>query len=82
MIGDPAGCLAATTDGTEADFMGGGEGNDIFNGDGSGNAGFDTVTYGNPYFGWAVSVGAPCAVSGDRAVAIRFEKKNFMFSTS
>ena len=35
--GDPAGCLAATTDGTEADFMGGGEGNDIFNGDGTGN---------------------------------------------
>ncbi len=33
--GDPAGCLAATTDGTEADFMGGGEGADIFNGDGS-----------------------------------------------
>ena len=31
--------------------MGGGEGNDVFNGDGSGNAGFDTVTYGFPFTG-------------------------------
>ena len=70
--GDPAGCLPATTDGTEADFMGGGEGNDIFNGDGSGNAGFDTVTYGTPYAGHATSA-APCAVSGNRAVSVTFD---------
>jgi hypothetical protein len=57
--GDPASCLAATTDGTEADFMGGGEGADSFNGDGSGAAGFDTVTYGFPYTGHAVG-GAGC----------------------
>ncbi len=32
--------------------MGGGEGNDIFNGDGTtGAAGFDTVTYGFPFTG-------------------------------
>ncbi len=31
------------------DFLGGGEGNDVFNCDGSGAAGFDTVTYGTPY---------------------------------
>ena len=71
--GDPNGCLAATTDGTEADFMGGGEGNDVFNGDGSGNPGLDTVTYGIPYTGHAVSVGAPCAVSGNRAVSVTFD---------
>jgi hypothetical protein len=29
--------------------MGGGVGNDDFNGDGSGNDGLDTVTYGTPY---------------------------------
>jgi hypothetical protein len=50
-IGDPAACLAATTDGTEADFFGGGEGGDTFDGDGTGNAGFDTVTFGSPYTG-------------------------------
>jgi Ca2+-binding RTX toxin-like protein len=48
-VGDPAGCLASTTDGTEMDFFGGGEGNDVFDGDGSGNDGFDTVTYSAPF---------------------------------
>ena len=47
--GDPAGCLSALTDGTEMDFFGGGEGSDVFDGDGAGNDGFDTVTYGLPY---------------------------------
>ena len=47
--GDPEGCA---TNGT--DFLGGGEGNDVFNCDGStGTAGFDTVTYGTPYTGGA-----------------------------
>ena len=72
MTGDPAGCLAATTDGTEADFMGGGEGADTFNGDGSGNAGFDTVTYGSPYTGHAVS-GGTCVVTVNRAVEVTFD---------
>jgi hypothetical protein len=49
--GDPAaGCNPGSPD-----FMGGGEGNDTFNGDGLINAthlrGFDTVTYGIPYTG-------------------------------
>ena len=72
LIGDPASCLAATSDGTEADFIGGGEGNDTFNGDGSGNPGFDTVTYGIPYANHAVSA-APCAVSGNRAVSVTLD---------
>ena len=46
--GDPAVCA---TNGT--DFLGGGEGNDSFNCDGTGTAGFDTVTYGTPYTGGA-----------------------------
>ena len=71
--GDPAGCLPATTDGTEADFMGGGEGADTFNGDGSGNAGFDTVTYGSPYSGWTAA-GATCTVTVVRAVEVTFDE--------
>ena len=72
--GDPAGCLAATTDGTEADFMGGGEGADIFNGDGSGgNAGFDTVTYGAPYSGHGGLRGVLRGRS-DRAVDVTFDE--------
>ena len=42
--GDPAVCAP-----NGGDFLGGGEGNDTFNCDGSGAAGFDTVTYGAPY---------------------------------
>jgi RTX calcium-binding nonapeptide repeat (4 copies) len=38
------------------DFLGGGEGNDVFNCDGSGAAGFDTVTYGTPYTGFLAAV--------------------------
>ena len=55
--GDPAGCLAATTDGTEADFMGGGEGNDTFNGDGSGQRRLRHGHLRQPLHGYAVSVG-------------------------
>ena len=51
LSGDPAsGCSP-----NGADFLGGGEGNDTFNGDGSGTAGFDTVTYGFPYTGHAAT---------------------------
>jgi RTX calcium-binding nonapeptide repeat (4 copies) len=71
--GDPAaGCLVATTDGTEADFMGGGEGSDTFNGDGSGNAGFDTVTYGAPYTGHTTS-GGTCLMTVNRAVEVTLD---------
>ncbi|HXE99979.1 MAG TPA: calcium-binding protein [Solirubrobacterales bacterium] len=53
--GDPASCPG----GNGADILGGGEGNDIFDGDGTtGAAGFDTVTYGTPYTG---AVAATCA---------------------
>jgi hypothetical protein len=46
--GDPNTCSG----GNGNDFMGGGEGSDIFDGDGTtGAAGFDTVTYGAPYTG-------------------------------
>jgi hypothetical protein len=62
--GDPAsGCSPNGTD-----FMGGGEGNDIFDGDGSGTAGFDTVTYGLPYSGHAqttaTATGGSCSTAG------------------
>ena len=44
LSGDPAACAP-----NGGDFLGGGEGNDSFNCDGTGAAGFDTVTYGAPY---------------------------------
>jgi hypothetical protein len=55
--GDPsAGCTAASG---STDFLGGGEGNDTFNGDGLIDAthfkGFDTVTFGVPYTGHAAT---------------------------
>ena len=51
--------------------MGGGEGNDTFNGDGTGNAGFDTVTYGTPFTGHATSGGM--SVTVNRAVEVTFD---------
>ena len=59
--GDPTGCLLAGTDGSESDFLGGGDDDDDFNGDGTGNDGFDTVTYGTPYTGvgnLSITIGA------------------------
>ena len=47
--GDPGACAP-----NGGDFLGGGEGNDVFNCDGTGaTPGVDTVTYGNPYTGGA-----------------------------
>jgi len=68
--GDPAsGCSPNGTD-----FLGGGEGNDIFNGDGSGTAGFDTVTYGFPFTGHVTSTSANCTVATvNYAVRVTFD---------
>jgi hypothetical protein len=59
--GDPNTCNGGTANGD--DFFGGGEGNDVFNGDGTGTgaAGMDTVTYGFPYTGvgsLSITIGA------------------------
>jgi glucose/arabinose dehydrogenase len=56
--GDPsAGCTAALGSG---DFLGGGEGSDTFDGDGTIDgthfAGLDTVTYGTPYSSFAAGI--------------------------
>jgi len=68
--GDPStGCTAASG---SSDFLGGGEGNDIFDGDGTIDGthfkGFDTVTYGFPYTGHAATTattsGGSCSTAG------------------
>jgi Ca2+-binding RTX toxin-like protein len=61
--GDPSGgCLTSSFPSGSTDFMGGGEGADVFDGDGTIDgthaAGFDTVTYGFPYTG---AVAATCS---------------------
>lgn len=51
--GDPAACAP-----NGGDFLGGGEGNDSFNCDGTGaTPGFDTVTYGTPFTTFATGLG-------------------------
>jgi hypothetical protein len=55
ITGDPNTCSG----GNGTDFMGGGEGSDVFDGDGTtGAVAFDTVTYGNPFTG---AVAATCS---------------------
>jgi hypothetical protein len=70
--GDPtAGCTAAAG---STDFLGGGEGSDVFNGDGTIDGthfkGFDTVTYGFPYTGAVAGTCSGQAVTTGFAVNI------------
>jgi Ca2+-binding RTX toxin-like protein len=65
--GDPNTCSG----GNGNDFMGGGEGSDIFDGDGTtGATGFDTVTYGTPYTGAVAGTCSGQAVTTGFAVNI------------